>query len=934
MGHESGCISSLSDAQLEISRGNEISSIVHMVTEIVRGECDGVLMEKRLDALGVELDTEIVAHVLKRCFKVPSRAMKFFNWVKLRNGSCCTTEIYNTLIFMAGEKKDFNLVEQLADEMEQNRCVKDIKTWTVLIQHYGKAKMIGKALLLFEKMRRLGCQPDEMVYGSMIHLLSTAGKGEIALELYREMVKIEMAVGVSLYKKLLNCLAASGDVTGVHCVADDMIRVSQIPECEVYSHVLKSLCISQRIEEALELIRSLKSKNVTLDAEYFEILVKGLARADRIQDALEIVDIMKKKGVVNDKVYGAIISGYLRKDDIFRALGLFNYMKECGVRPLTSTYTELMQKLFDRNEYEKGCALFDEVLEKGVEMDSLAFMAMVAGHVRQNSISLAFEVFRMMEERGIRNTKKSYSVFIKELCKVSRTEEIIKLLIQMWDSKVTIGDGIFHLVISYLEMKKELVKAEDMRVMQRHYRNGLLQGETSRSHFSKEESQRKAIENRDPEMKDLPREPLSKPYNDEDLHNVCTILSSSKDWLAMKEALEKCNISYTPPIVVEILHRCSARGAAPLHFFSWVGNKIDFSHTSETYNMAIKIAGCGKDFKHMRSLFYEMKRNGCLVSPDTWTIMIMMYGRTGLTDIALHNFAEMKASGCKPTASTYKYLILSLCGRKGRKVEEAIKLYHQMINSALVPDKDLIESYLDCLCHTGRISDAKRCIQSLPKPDFSIPLSYSLLIRSLCRAAKLEEAMTVIDEVEEEHRSTVDQFVHGSLVNALLQRGRLDEALAKVDAMKLSGYRPTAHVYTSLLVHFFKEKNMEAALNMFRSMWEESCYPTIVTYSALLRGFMDMGKESDAWRLFYRMKFKGPYPDFKTYSAFITSLCDAGKSEDAVQLLTQMWDDGIVPSNVNFRVVVFGLNREGKQDLARTVLQQKHALVKKRKFLS
>ena len=182
--------------------------------------------------------------------------------------------------------------------------------------------------------------------------------------------------------------------------------------------------------------------------------MKGLCRADRIVDALEIVDIMKRRHIIDGKVYGIIISGYLRRNDVSKALDLFQSMKESGHMPMTSTYTELMQHLFRLGEYEKGCVLYDEMLERGVEPDTVAITAMVAGHISQNLISEAWKVFKSMEDWGIRPTWKSYSVFIKELGKISRTDEIFKVLNEMQASKMDIRDEIFDWAISYLEKKE------------------------------------------------------------------------------------------------------------------------------------------------------------------------------------------------------------------------------------------------------------------------------------------------------------------------------------------------------------------------------------------------------------------------------------------------------------------------------------------------
>ncbi|MEX5618427.1 hypothetical protein ABFV55_27510, partial [Pseudomonas syringae] len=55
-------------------------------------------------------------------------------------------------------------------------------------------------------------------------------------------------------------------------------------------------------------------------------------------------------------------------------------------------------------------------------------------------------------------------------------------------------------------------------------------------------------------------------------------------------------------------------------------------------------------------------------------------------------------------------------------------------------------------------------------------------------------------------------------------------------------------------------------------------------------------------------------------------------SEEALQVINDMLDSGICPSTVNFRTIFYGLNREGKHDIAQTVLQRKWALASERKF--
>ena len=81
-------------------------------------------MEGQLENVGFEFNLEVVEKVLKRCFKVPHLAVRFFNWMKMRNGFFHTPRTYNTMIYIAGEAKEFRLVE-LAEDMEKNSCEKD-----------------------------------------------------------------------------------------------------------------------------------------------------------------------------------------------------------------------------------------------------------------------------------------------------------------------------------------------------------------------------------------------------------------------------------------------------------------------------------------------------------------------------------------------------------------------------------------------------------------------------------------------------------------------------------------------------------------------------------------------------------------------------------------------------------------------------------------
>ncbi|KAL5137382.1 putative pentatricopeptide repeat-containing protein, mitochondrial [Glycine soja] len=797
-------------------------------------------------------------------------------------------------------------------------------------------------------------------------VLKSAGKREIAMEFYNQMIWKDMVLDVTLYNMVMNCMARSGDVAAVNLLGNDMIRLPVMPENCVHGCMLKIFCIFGRIEDALELIRDLKNKDLDLEPENYKNLVRRLCKAGRITYALEIVDIMKRRDMDDGRVHGIVINGYLGRNDADRALEVFQCMKESGCVPTISTYTDLIQHLFRLNRYEETCMLYDEMLGKGIKPDIMAITTMVEGHVSQNRISGAWKILerlnmgtsagkakvvgtvmgiggammltfyknieihiwsthvnlmpniikphnvtrfvfirasyhkyldfkedtllyiiaidglflldffhnylneevsgsfmtRLQDQVQLSGVKLTKDVIIRDIIMVENQiptyilvrilvlesskpadsvleflgsmllsfckkhsplkvthiptgseavskDDNVKVLLEMQASKIKIQDKLFGLVITYMENKGELTMHKASTLDLEKFKES--DKEVS---FRIEVEEGVKFDQSKLEIDYSSIHPNLKSYNNQDVNEMCRILSSSTHRSLIQENLEKSTIQFSRELVIGILQSCN------MH---------------ESYNMAIKIARCNKDFKHVRSLFFEMRRNSYSITTETWTIMIMLYGRTSLTEMAMNCFKEMKVDGYSPSRSTYKYLIIAFCGRKGMQVDDAIKIYDEIISSG----------------HSGRV----------------------------------EEALALLEEVGEE-KSIIDQLTCGSIVHGLLRKGQLEEALAKEDAMKPKGITPTIH------------KQVEKAIETFEEMIHSGYEPTIVTYFALIGGYMKVGRPFDAWNILYRMKLKGPFPDFKTYSMFLTCLCKAGRSEEGMRLISEMLDGGIVPSRV------------------------------------
>ncbi|XP_078430816.1 pentatricopeptide repeat (PPR) superfamily protein [Wolffia australiana] len=867
----------------QITAEEDVSPKVEKIAAIVRSKCaDLSAMAERLRSSDAELTPEIAEMVVKRCFKDSAAAVRFFCWARRQPGFCHPLGAYNAMLYIAGEARDIRLLDELLQWMDEDGIVADLKTWTILVQSFGRGRRVGRALWAFEQMKKkTESGPDSKAYYSIIRALCEAGKTDMAVEFYREMTDARIAAGGDLYLLLMTSLAKAGDVGMAKQVAEDVARGSvkiqapttvlkaiadsKVPSEESVSSslLLKSLCLSGNVDEAMAEARRKKVE----DQANLEILVCGLAKAGRVDEAMELN---------GGKLCKHIVSGFLRRRDLPAAVAALQAMEEGQSLPGVRTYTEVIQHLFRGGDVVGSCELYKRMAARGVEPDEVAEVAMAAGLAQNGRVAEACEFFQRMEKK----TNKSLSVFARELCKAGEPELA---------SRAMTGGDIAGLVAVSPMKKKE---------------QRLLRAPSN--------TQRREVE------------------------LVQRILSSSDDWAVIEEQLKKTKIAFSPELAEGVLLRRRQHrvpGGAVLRFFSWVGRTAGFTHTVKAYNMAMKIAGAGKDFVFMLRLHEEMKAAEWPRSADSWAIVISQYGRAGLTELAMKKFAEMKAEGTAPTACTFKFLILYLCGKKGRRLDQAEQLFSEMLAVGFFPDRELISALVSALCEAGRVAKARTCVDLLTQRGVLTAQSgFSLLVNAYSRTGHVDAALELLGGGAA-FGLKVDEAIYSSLVNGLLRQGRESAAVAMIEEMKMAGFAAMGHVYTSLMAHHFREKRPERAAELMKTMEEGRCPSTTVTCSVLIDGYVGAGKVNEAWELLRKMGKEGPPPDFRTYSSFMSALCRAGRSEEAVGLIEEMATAGFTPSTVDFRTVFFGLNREGKHDLAQSVLEKKRAFSRKRRFL-
>ncbi|KAJ1382558.1 Tetratricopeptide-like helical domain superfamily [Sesbania bispinosa] len=93
---------------------------------------------------------------------------------------------FNGLLSALCKSKNVRKAQEIFDSMK-GRFVPDSKTYSILLEGWGKAPNLPKAREVFREMVSVGCSPDIVTYGIMVDILCKAGRVDEAVEVVKDM---------------------------------------------------------------------------------------------------------------------------------------------------------------------------------------------------------------------------------------------------------------------------------------------------------------------------------------------------------------------------------------------------------------------------------------------------------------------------------------------------------------------------------------------------------------------------------------------------------------------------------------------------------------------------------------------------------------------------------------------------------------------------
>ncbi|XP_010537851.1 PREDICTED: pentatricopeptide repeat-containing protein At1g80880, mitochondrial [Tarenaya hassleriana] len=212
---------------------------------------------------------------------------------------------------------------------------------------------------------------------------------------------------------------------------------------------------------------------------------------------------------------------------------------------------------------------------------------------------------------------------------------------------------------------------------------------------------------------------------------------------------------------------------------------------------------------------------------------------------------EMGNYCIEPNKDSYGHMIS--CYSKVGNLFESLRLYDEMKKRGWSPDVEVYNSLAYVLTRENCFDEALKLVEKMKesglKPN---SVTYNSMIRPLCEAKKLEEARNVLATMINENLSlTIDTF------HSFLEIVDYDRTLEVLNEMKIAGLGPKGDTFLLILRNLFKEKQPENVLNIWAEMARFDIVADPTLYLAMVQGLVTCGWLAEAREIYSEMKSKG-----------------------------------------------------------------------------
>ncbi|KAF3455651.1 hypothetical protein FNV43_RR00290 [Rhamnella rubrinervis] len=343
---------------------------------------------------------------------IGSRRLGFSTGQKRKQGMRISPELYNSMVDILGKAKNFQIMWDLVEEMEQLGGYVSMVTMARVIRRLAGAGMYKEAIEAFQGIDRYGISKDVSALNILLEALVKANRVEHAHEVVSQFQKL-IPLNLKSYNILLYGWCKFRKLDNAKKTMEDMEKNGICPDVVSYTSLIKAYSGDKDFRKVGEILAEMHEKGCKPNTVTYTVVMHALGKAKQINEALEVYEKMKKNGCVPDaSFYGSLIF----------ILGRAGRLKDAR-------------------------DVFEDVTKQGVPRDLLIYNTMISCLCEHSQEEAALKLLKQMEEDSCKPDLKTYAPLLKMCCRKKRMTVLNFLLKHMLKNDVSIEVGTYSLLV-------------------------------------------------------------------------------------------------------------------------------------------------------------------------------------------------------------------------------------------------------------------------------------------------------------------------------------------------------------------------------------------------------------------------------------------------------------------------------------------------------
>lgn len=686
----------------------------------------------QMEQEGVMADDVTLVTVIKACTKAASLEQgKGIHGFIIKCGLMPNTFVLNVLVDMYAKCGSMLDAMHVFEQIDG----KNVISWNSIISGCVQSGHHTIALSLFQRMKSVGSEPDEV---TLVCILKSCG----SLQIVEEGIQIHVDILRSGYEAnsyIGSTLVDFYSKIGKIDIASQVFSRMYEPDVVTWNALIAGYASHGQGGNALKAFRVLLQEGVNPDEVTFMNILAGIAEPGFLYNGRFVHAQVIAAGTESVSIGNSLIDMYGKCQSVEDAVVVFNKL------PLRDTvsWNTMMAGYSEAGLSEEAINLFKTMQEEQTEPNEASFVSALHACALSTASEVGMAIHAQAVFAGQESNTRVGNTLIDFYCKCGRLKDAHHLFDTLQDRDVISWNGMMTGYLQHGDCPTALDLLQGMQL------DGLKPNEVSYINGLSACANMESLEHGLVTHSDVVRAGFDADIFVEttiiDMYVKCKSMHDARDvfdkmsekvtaaWNTMiagygdneceEEALRLFYVMQVEEVIVDdftfvsILNACASicaldEGKCIYSQYVKSGYTINIFVGSALVDMYAK---CGH-VEDARHVFDEM--------PDLdlflWTVMIAGYAQHGHHQKVFELWEKMQQRGVKPDGTIF-VSVLSACSHIGL-VDEGLQLFSSMIvDHGIRPTTDHFACFIDLLGRAGCLNEAEHFIKKLPlQPDASV----------------------------------------------------------------------------------------------------------------------------------------------------------------------------------------------------------------------